>query len=87
MYVSIGEKIKLTDGRLPTRSTILCGHLQKSVRVDFKSCDELSLTTGHGRDAVELELAQKSVVTALCPLSLITRFLKSDAVIRVRVRH
>ena len=60
-----------TDGGLATRSTILGRNLQKTVGIDLERSNEFSLSAGHGRNASELELAEKTVVAALGALTLV----------------
>ena len=45
--------------------------LEETVGVNLEGGDELGLTAGHRWDAVELELAEETVVTALGTLTLI----------------
>ena len=56
---------------LAARGTILGGDLEETVGVELEGGDELGLTTGHRRNAVELELTEESVVAALCSLTLV----------------
>ena len=59
------------DLSLAAGSTVLGGDLQETVGIDLEGGHELRLATGHGRNAVELELAQKTVVAALSALTLV----------------
>lgn len=62
---------QLTNLSLAARCTILSSDLQQAVSVNLESGDQLGLSTGHGRDSVELELAKQAVVAALCALTLV----------------
>ena len=61
----------LTDLSLAARSTVLGSDLQETVSIDLEGGNELGLATGHGGNTVELELAEQTVVTALCTLTLV----------------
>lgn len=60
-----------TDGCLAARGTVLCRDFEKTVRINFEGGNELSLTTRHGRDAIQLKFAEQAVITALRPLSFV----------------
>lgn len=60
-----------TDGSLAAGSTVHSGYLQKTVGIDLKGGNELSLATGHRWDTSELELAEETVVAALGTLTLV----------------
>lgn len=62
-----------TDGSLAAGSTVHSGHLQKTVGIDLKGGNELSLATGHRWDTSELELAEETVVAALGTLTLVAK--------------
>ena len=66
-----GVTVKLTDLSLAARGTVLSSDLEETVGVDLEGGHELGLAAGHGRDAVELELAEQAVVAALCALTLV----------------
>lgn len=71
--MSKNDNALLTDLSLATRGTVLSSDLQETVSIDLESGDELGLTTEHGRNTVELELAEKTVVAALSTLTLVDR--------------
>lgn len=62
---------KRTDLSPTARCAVLRSNLEKTVGINLEGGDKLGLSTGHGRDAVELELAEKTVVAALCALALV----------------
>jgi hypothetical protein len=62
----------LTDRSLAARRTILSRNLEKTVGIDLERGNELGLATRHWWDTSELELAEKTVVAALSPLSFVT---------------
>ena len=61
----------LTDLGLAARCAILSGNLQETVCINLKGSNELGLSTGHRRNAIELEFTKQTVVTALSPLTLV----------------
>lgn len=63
----------LTNLSLTAGSTILRGNLEETVGVNLEGGNELGLATGHGGNAVELELAKESVIPALCTLSFVPK--------------
>ena len=60
-----------TDLCLAARCAVLRGDLEQTVRVKLEGGEELCLATGHGGNAVELELAEETVVTALSTFTLV----------------
>ena len=61
----------LTDLCLAARGTVLSGDLQQTVGINLKGGNKLRLPPRHGRNTVELELAEQTVVAALCTLTLV----------------
>lgn len=66
-----------TDLSLAARCTILSGDLEETVGVNFEGSDKFGLTAGHWWNAVQLELAEETVVAALCALTLIAMHIVS----------
>lgn len=62
----------LTDLSLAAGGAILRSDLEKAVRINLESSNELSLAASHGRDAIKLKLSKEPVVTALRPFTLVS---------------
>jgi hypothetical protein len=72
-------KIKLTDRCFAAGCTVLGGHLQETIGVDFEGRNKLSLTTKHRWNAGEFKFAEQTIVAALRAFTLIPERLTNES--------
>lgn len=65
------DRVLDRDLSLSARCLVLGGNLEETVGVNLEGTDELGLSSGHRWDTGKLEFTEKSVVLALCSLTLV----------------